>query len=108
MTNAADWETIDMTSDMTPRDYFEAAKVRYYKGDRSWLECSREHYDNALNSVPPIHVPGISFAMGEPHTHNDLDEAVYHCFIVRDGRYLCRMASVREIKAEHPGTTRMY
>lgn len=76
---------------------WDAAAELYNKGDKSWIPVTEQFSDEMLNVLPPIYV-GKAFGVSEPYLHDDAGNGVY--LFIRQNPPRCRLATVKEIRAE--------
>ena len=89
---------------MASNPYWLRAQAAHTAGDRSWLPCTEEFYDDMLNVMPPLCFAytagyGTHFAVSEPWTHTPDDQGIYLCFRYHPAA-ACRMATLREFRSE--------
>lgn len=86
---------------MSTETGFSAALTRAwdYKQPRAeWHEITEADADYCLEVLPPIYFRG-GFAVSEPVIHDQKGEPVYLCVRREHGKFLARLASIREVDA---------
>jgi hypothetical protein len=79
-------------------------EAKYNAGDRSWMPCTLDFWEEMLNVLPPIYGPnahgfGMLFAVSEAWKHDREGHAVY-LWLRNLPKPACRMASRSEINEE--------
>ena len=65
-----------------------------------WISTTLEMYHEQLWVLPPTAQRGGAFLVGEPASHNRLGEAVYACFLARNGRYFAKNMTVAQFNKQ--------
>ena len=62
-------------------------------------ETTEDMFYDMLGCVPPIRQRRKSFLVGEASYHNKRGEALFACFLSKDGRFYAKYMTLREFDA---------